>query len=442
VKKLKILLMLAFILTSLPAYAAEKWNDSLSRLGSEQAGNADGSIPEWLGGIVKPPAAYQKGGFYPDPFSDDKPLFIITAENWTNYKDKLSPGQQAMFQKYSDYKMPVYVSRRSAAYPDFVYDAIKKNADLTQLTNNGDGVKGGGVAVPFPVAQNGLEAIWNHLLRYRGASIERTVAEVVFTSPENSIATSVRESIVFPHSVMGASFESAENVLVYFKQDYLSPPRRAGTLFLVHETLDKSKELRRVWLYNPGQRRVSRAPFSNYDSSPPTGEGLRTYDQYDMYNGATDRYDWTLEGKQEIYIPYNAYRLAGEKFTEKKFLGPHFLNTDLTRFELHRVWKVNAVLKEGKKHIYARRVFYLDEDSWQIVLSEEYDGRGNLWRYSEAHVINFYDVPLILPAAEMHYDLKSGQYIAMEMQIEPTNFFAQLTPEDFTPDTLRREGNR
>lgn len=88
-----------------------------------------------------------------------------------------------------------------------------------------------------------------------------------------------------------------------------------------------------------------------------------------------DRYNWDYEGVREIYIPYNNYRI-GEKGTPySEILGMSHLNPDLTRWELHRVHVVEATLKEGERHIYGKRRFYVDEDSWNTVLLDQYDGR-------------------------------------------------------------------
>jgi len=438
----KILIFLVFPFISLPLFAGEKLADNLTVMGAEKAGNADGSIPAWTGGITAPPDNYQKGGFRPDPFPGDNPAFFITKDNWQDYKNKLSVGHQAMFQKYADFKLPIYPTRRSASYPQHVYDAIAKNAENAELINNGSGVSGASVAVPFPMPKNGLEAIWNHLLRYRGQAIKRHVEDVAVTSADRMVVTSTAESLLFSDNGPGSSLDPADNILVYLKQELSAPPRLAGSLVLVAETLDKEKSFRRSWLYNPGLRRVSRAPFISYDAVPPSSEGLRTYDQYDMYNGATDRYDWALEGKMELYVPYNVYHFASGKINKSEVFGQHFPRPEYTRYELHRVWKVSATLKKGKNHLYGKRVFYIDEDSWQILVSEEYDGRMDLWRVSEAYAVNFYDVPLIMPAAEINYDLKSGQYLVRQVQTAPADYFASLTADQFTPSTLRREGTR
>ena len=79
---------------------ANKLGTSLTPLGAEKAGNADGSIPAWTGGIPKNAGAVDSKGFLADPFANEKPLFTITAATVDKYKDKLSDGQVAMFKRY------------------------------------------------------------------------------------------------------------------------------------------------------------------------------------------------------------------------------------------------------------------------------------------------------------------------------------------------------
>ena len=108
------------------------------------------------------------------------------------------------------------------------------------------------------------------------------------------------------------------------------------------------------------------------------------------------------------------------------------------------VWVVDATLKEGARHIYKRRVFYLDEDSYQIVLIDHYDGREQLWRVSECHSINYYDVPTTWSTIEAHYDLQSGRYVAQGFDnTMPVNTFnVEMQAAQFTPQALRTRGKR
>ena len=195
----------------------------------------------------------------------------------------------------------------------------------------------------------------------------------------------------------------------------------------MHETLDQVKKPRDAWLYNPGQRRVRRAPQVAYDNPGTAADNMRTSDQLDMFNGAPDQYDWKLVGKKEIFVPYNAYKLQDPQLKYKDIVTPLHINPDHCRYELHRVWVVEATLRGGERHIYKKRVFYVDEDSWQVLIVDQYDNRDQLWRVSEGHAMNFYNVPTIWTAAETHTDLQAGRYLVMGLFNESRG--ARLHPE-------------
>jgi hypothetical protein len=416
----------------------------LTPLGGEKAGNADGTIPEWTGGITSPPEGYEPGKMHTDPFADDAILFTITADNMDQYVDKLTPGHQAMLRTYDSFKMNVYPSRRSASVPQRIYDATIEVAPTAELVENGYGVTGATVGIPFPIPKSGLEVIWNHLLRYRGEIASRRIAQAAPTRGGKYTLVHFEDEFNLLYSHEGVTEAELNNKILLFKQKVVSPARLAGEVLLVHETLNQVKEHRSAWVYNPGQRRVRRAPNVAYDNPGTAADGMRTSDQFDMFNGAVDRYEWELVGKKEIYVPYNSYKLHSADVKYKDILTPLHINPDLTRYELHRVWVVDATLKDGKRHIYKRRTFYVDEDSWQILLVDQYDNRDQLWRVSEGHVINYYDVPLLWTTLEVHTDLQAGRYLAigMDNQGTPYNFNIKRTNEDYTPAALRRTGKR
>ena len=348
---------------------AAKLGAELTPVGAVKAGNADGSIPAWTGGITEPPAGYSKGDHHPDPFADDKVLFTITAKNYQEYAEFLSDGQKELFKAYPDtYKMPIYQSRRSASLPKFVYDETAKNAVMAELIQGGNGVKNAAIGIPFPIPQNGVETIWNHILRYRGESVKRFAGQAAPTASGDYNVIGFEEELMQKYSATDATREKLleENVISKFKQSVTSPARLAGTALLVHETMDQIREPRQAWTYNTGQRRVRRAPNVAYDAPGTGSDGLRTSDDFDMFNGAPDRYNWELKGKQELYVAYNNYHLHSDKVSYEDILQPGHINPDLTRFEKHRVWVVEATLKPEFRHIYQKRVFFIDEDSWQI----------------------------------------------------------------------------
>ncbi|MFL8988627.1 DUF1329 domain-containing protein [Pseudomonas sp. QLc11A] len=439
-------LLTTSVMAAVSADEATKLGSTLTPLGAEKAGNSDGSIPEWTGGLPQSAGTVDSKGFLSDPFASEKPLFIITAQNVDQYKEKLTPGQVAMFKRYPDtYKMPVYKSHRSASVPAEVINAIKYNATHTKMVEGGNGVEDFRTAYPFPIPQNGLEVIWNHITHYRGGSLRRLITQVTPQANGSFSPVSLEEEFTFSEQLKDYDPSKQGNVLFYFKQRVTAPSRLAGNVLLVHETLNQVKEPRLAWLYNAGQRRVRRAPQVSYDGPGTASDGLRTSDNFDMYNGAPDRYDWKLEGKQEIYIPYNSYKLDSPKLKYSDIIKAGHINQDLTRYELHRVWHVVATLKPGERHIYAKRDIYIDEDTWQAAIIDHYDGRGTLWRVAEAHAQFYYNKQVPWYTLECLYDLISGRYLALGMKNEENqsfDFSFTASGSDYTPGALRQEGIR
>jgi hypothetical protein len=424
--------------------AAKLGGDEFTPMGAIK--KAEGNIPAWLGGVPAGKGGLDAKGKITNPFPEDKPKFVITAANYKDYSANLSDGQKAMFVKYPDtYRMPVYETRRTASYPETIYAATKANATNTVLLDDGNGLSNFVEGAPFPFPQSGVEVVWNHITRYRGGSVARVVGQA--TPQVNGDFTVVRfqDEFTFRNKLTDYDPNVDANVLFYFKQDVLSPARLAGNVLLVHETLDQVKEPRKAWVYNAGQRRVRRAPQVAYDGPGTASDGLRTADNFDMFNGSPDRYDWKLDGKMEMYIPYNSYALKDGKLKDSDIVKAGHINQDLTRYELHRVWKVTATLKEGKRHIYGKRVFYFDEDTWQATEIDHYDGRGSLWRVAESHNVMYYDQNVPWYAVETLYDLTSGRYLVLGLDSEEDGGYEynfKRSQADYTPAALRREGVR
>jgi hypothetical protein len=424
---------------------AAKLGTTLTPLGAEKAGNAAGTISAWDGGITRVLPGYKPGGQYPDPYPQDRPLFTIDPSSVDKYKDNLAPGQIAMLKKYPDYKMIVYPTRRSAAFPACHYAETKECATKAQLAPGGNGVVGCSGGIPFPMPKDGNEAIWNHLLRYSGDTFAMNWSQAAVTRTGDYALVKFEYEYDFSYGNCSKPAAQREaNKKLNYLQNTTAPARLAGQILLVHETVDQAKEPRSAWTYNPGQRRVRLAPNVAYDNPGTAADGLRTNDDFGMYNGATDRYNWKLVGKKEMYIPYNSYRLSDPKVKYSEILKPGHLNQDLARYELHRVWVVDATLKAGTSHIYARRTFYLDEDSWAIVAIDKYDGRGELWRFAELHNENWYNVPMFFGTLEVHNDLQSGRYIAMGLRSEEKTIYEPIkrSAGDYTPSNLRGVGTR
>jgi hypothetical protein len=352
-----------------------------------------------------------------------------------------------MFEIYPDtYQMHIYQTRRSASFPEIFYKETAKNAPNIELVQGGNGIKGSAIGVPFPLPKNGLEVIWNHITRYRGVAVKRWGGQAAPTADGSYTLIGFDEQLMLKYAEPSATPQKLEetNILFKFKQKVTSPARLAGTALLVHETMDQVKTPRQAWTYNTGQRRVRRAPNVAYDAPGTASDGLRTTDDFDMFNGSPDRYNWELKGKKELYIPYNSYKMHSDSVKYDDLLKPGHLNPEYLRYEKHRVWVVEATLKDGVNHIYKRRTFFIDEDSWQIHVADLYDNRDQLYRVAFAHGLNYYEVPTHWSTLDIYHDLNSRRYIAigLDNQEEMYSFGENFSDREFTPAALRREGRR
>ncbi|MDQ0652511.1 DUF1329 domain-containing protein [Pseudomonas cedrina] len=441
-------LLAANVMAAVSPDEAAKLGTTLTPVGAEKAGNADGSIPAWTGGIPKNAGAVDSKGFLADPFASEKPLFVITAATVDKYKDKLSDGQVAMFKRYPEsYKIPVYPTHRTVNLPPDIYESIKRSALNVKAINDGNGLENftGNRYYAFPIPKNGVEVLWNHITRYHGGNLRRIITQA--TPQTNGSYTPIRfeEEVAVPQLIPDMDPAKGANVLTFFKQSVTAPARLAGNVLLVHETLDQVKEPRLAWIYNAGQRRVRRAPQVAYDGPGTASDGLRTSDNFDMFSGAPDRYDWKLVGKKEMYIPYNSYKLDQPTLKYDDIIKAGHINQDLTRYELHRVWEVVGTVKPSERHIYAKRHMYIDEDSWQVALVDHYDGRGQLWRVAEGHAQFYYNHQTPAYTVETLYDIIAGRYLALGMKNEEKSSFVfgfDARAADYTPAALRASGVR
>jgi len=422
------------------AEEAARLGKDLTPLGAERAGNPAGTIPAWTGGLTKAPAGFDPTMGYADPFANEKPLYTIAAANMAQYANVLAAGQMELMKRYPAYKINVYPTHRTAAFPQSVYDAAKAEGTAAALTGGGTGVANvSKTTVPFPVPKAGVEVVWNHMMRFRGGNFVRHSAE--FPVQTNGSFTPLTRS---EYVAQAAVLDKPEpNRMMYAVFKVTGPSSQAGELDLLHSPQDQTKEPNQIWVYNAGQRRVLRAPDLCCDTPGQGSDGLRTTDDYDGFFGPTDRYDWKLAGKKEMLVSYNNYRLNSKALKYTDMVLPTNLNPDLVRYELHRVWVVEATLKKGMRHAYAKRTFYFDEDSWQLVHADQYDGRGELWRVHEVHGMQFYDVPMAYNTGDVVYDLQARRYVVVGMtnQEKPMKFGLNQGLAFFSTDNLRRLAN-
>ena len=356
--------------------------------------------------IEKPIKSYDPSkNSYPDPFSEDEIIFTITNENYLEFSENiLTSGQIEMFIKYpKTFKMNIYKSRRSCAVPSEVYALTKSNAILT---DEGEGIEGIVGSIPFPQPSEALHHVWNHILRYRGVEISGS-SPFFIIDPDGSRVLGAGEAIAKNYWNPFTKNEKGLQGMLMTKVTH--PPRLADASALVIESLNAFKTPRKAWVYNPGTRRVRRAPDIAYDYKPSASQGLTTTDQFDGFNGAKDRYSWTNEGTKLKFMPYNSYKFYNTNH-EKTLTAMH-VNQEYLRYELVKVNIVNADLKKDKRHVLPHRVMYFDFDSHNFMAEDIYDGEKNLIRYRELPLMNFYDEPMCNAIHAATYDFATKKYL-------------------------------
>lgn len=426
------------------AEQAAQLNGPLTPFGAERQGDAGAGIPEWQGGLTQAPAGYGgPGSFHVDPFAGEQPLRVIDTQSLPADAANLSEGVKALFKAYpQSFKVPVYPSHRSFAAPQEIYQNTLKNAQQATLAAAGNGLVGAYAGIPFPIPADGREAIWNHIARWQGRYIDEVAVTAQVTASGSYSVLRERIQLLSNYYHPQKDAGSLNNQLYSYASELLPPSRDVGRALLVHEPIDQVAEPRSAWIYNPGQRRVRRAPTLAYDTPI---DGIYA-DDTDMYNGATDRYDWTLVGKRNLLVPYHNYAMEQPGRPADELIKPGHLNPELTRWEMHRVWVVEATLRPGQRHVHAKRRFYLDEDSWYALMVENYDARGELWHVNLAFSKNAYEVPTIAPVNLVFHDLIARSYTVLGLRNNekaPRQFLLAAPPESyFTPGSLRRKGTQ
>lgn len=389
---------------------------TLTPLGGEKAGNADGSIPAWSGGYTTPDSNYTPGGKRRDLFPQDKVLFSITAKNMDQYADKLSDGTKEMLKRYPDsYRLDIYQTRRTAAAPQWLYDNTLKNATSATLEESPTGQipKNTYAGIPFPIPTTGAEVIWNHLVHWRGTSLQMDVFQYLITADGKRVLTTHgNASQEMPYYFQERGAEGFNGNYWNFLMESVGPPLRAGEKILGNQNFDNDKTT--AYVYLTGQRRVRKLPNACCDTPTPATAGVMTFDELDVFSGRLDRFDWKLIGKKEMYIPYNSNKINTPDNPEAVLADRH-LNPDFVRWELHRVWVVEATLASGQRHQMAKSRYYVDEDTWTAVLGDRWDSGNRLAKTVWTLPVVMPDVPATTGQTAGFYDLTSGAWFVQTL---------------------------
>jgi hypothetical protein len=427
------------------AEEAEALGTTLTAVGAEKSGSADGRIPAYTGGLpTATTSAGRPDASLADPFADENPLRVLTAGDLGGAEAELTAGTLELLRTHPTFRVDVYPAHRTMADPEWLLANTRRNATHARLVDDGLTLENALPGIPFPIPGDGNEVMWNHRLHYMGRAMEFKYDSWLVTSSGNrNLTTTAQSAWDFPvFDPKRTRPLRPDDALFRWKLDYSGPQRRAGEAFLLIDSVDPLKAPRKTWSYVPGQRRAKRVDVPD-DAPHSSSSGAYINDDAFVYTGVLERYDLKLLGKREMIVPYNTYRLTYHANVDD-VLRKEEINPELLRWELHRVWVVEATLKPGQNHVYGRRVFYVDEDSWAALASDEYDLDGKLLR--AVYALPTYDYVSGVPFTVMHvaYNLGTGAYfLAFFPDPHSGVSYAESLPDRlWAPDSMAGSGLR
>ena len=429
------------------AEEAKRLQGDLTPWGAERAGNADGSIPAWTGGWVVKGDPVKPGQHRPDVHPEDKVVVSISAKNMAEHKDRLTPNLMALMQKYPDFRIDVYPTRRTTAYPEWAYEQTALNAIRTKLTNGGHAVEDVFGGVPFPIPQSAMEVLWNATMRFTMPEFEYSMKNWAMTASGERILLSALtqryQSPIFDPNNTLENYKKGGRFFTMGRSEYTAPPVKNGEMQLIRLPDDSLTYKNDIWQYLAGQRRLRKAPNLNYDAPNPNTSGMANIDESYGLTGPFDRFDVKLVGKQELYIPANNNNLV--RMGTDAVLQPKFPNPDNIRWERRRVWVLELKTKADQRNTVPHRVAYIDEDSWNFAVVDAFSADGTPWKVTYMLQYVMPEYPVTGWAGYFGINLQNGSYI-MEGDVlgspKPMNLAPVSPATYYTPEALAAAGVR
>ena len=143
------------------------------------------------------------------------------------------------------------------------------------------------------------------------------------------------------------------------------------------EPIDPVRTPRARWVFLPQTLDTRRLPSYDYDTQELLTGGLRLADQNDGWNGRPDRFE--LEARRQARAAHRVQRATGSPTgacatrtsSRRTTSTPTSCATSATGCGWSRPRRV-------KHHKFYRRIFYVDEDTWQVAQEEIYDKEASL----------------------------------------------------------------
>jgi hypothetical protein len=437
---------------------ADKLGKELTAIGAEKAGNADGSISAYEGNDT-PLAGWEwgKNRFDYWKYKGDKPLFSIDGSNVDKYAAHLTDSQIQALKTIKGYRMDVYPTRRTCAVPALLAERTKANAAEAKIGADGWSLEHAKTAgVPFPIPKTGVEVMYNARVRPQSIGVTWNDGTSIISPRAGSDEFTHYQWLQYfyypTQNAAKASMEADGNVEVYGFYIFSKPPGLAGQGLVTTAYMNRDPEQS---YYFPGQRRVRRLPTYVFDTPFIGYENQYLIDEQLMQWSTLDRFEYKLVGKKEIYVPVNGFRMFEYKADPKTVFEKTFINPDFRRYELRRVWVVDATIKPSYRHLAPHRIYYIDEDSWNIVTSTDFDHDGKVWKLLEGFQVPAWEIGgICVHAPTEMWDLQNGRYVVDWMSIgggkdvkwikegDPEAKAPWVKPDFYTPETLRSLSER
>ncbi len=414
----------------------------LTPVGAIRAGDGK-HVPEWTPYTPHGDKLIREATWVENRYKDEQPLFVVTKANMAEYADMLSEGHKQLLQRYDSYKMKVYPSHRDAAWPKDIYEATIKNATTAHLEGGDpDKIRETTLGFPFPIPTTGAHPWWNHRLKWRGNDAVRFNNQAIVQGDGSFQLTKIVEEVKFKYANLKepGSMNGPDDIFLWYLSETKAPPRMAGQLLLAWEHAD----YRSAWLYNPGLRRIRRAPSVGYDNPYEGTDGQQFYDQVDMVNGKLDRFSWKLLGRKPMITPYNSAGINSKDLKYEDILTGLHINQDVARYEIHRMWVVEANNRPEVRHTFKKRMIYFDEDTWTATMIDNYDHRDQFYKFQEGHLVCLPTILSCSTVPEIIYDLQSRVYFATAMinEDKPNDFTVSFEEKHYDPNKVARRATR
>lgn len=442
---------------------ADRLGKDLTLVGAEKAGSADGVIPAYQASETAVPTGWEWGKTRSEywKYKDEKPLFTIDASNVDKYAEHLTDAQITALKTVQGYKMDVYPTHRDCAITPAHAERTKANALEAKIGPDGWSLEHALTAgVPFPLPKTGVEVMYNHRMRLQElGDIYNDGTSVISPRRGTDEFTYYQWFLYIYFPPMRPELKTVEStsprnggVEFYTYYNYSKPPALAGQGFVATNYMNLEPE---SYYYFPGQRRVRRLPAYVFDTPLIGFENQYLVDEQLGLWSTLDRFEYKLVGKKELYLSYNSFHYYDYKSSLQVMFGKTYPNPEYRRYELHRVWAIDARIKSGYRHLAPHRMYYVDEDSWISSEQTDYDKDGKVWKLVETYPIPAWEIGgTCVIAPTLMWDLQNGRYVFDWGDIgggkdikwikegDPESKQAWVKPDFYTPETLRTLSER